>query len=130
MLKGLAKTIRVAAGLCLAFAGAALLGAALPAAAAGRDGLIAVMFLPVGACLLWLGRRWSGRWAWGIAAVLIGYLGIATGLHGVASQGVDAGSVGHIAGWLTAAAAIPLTYLALRGLLPPRSEPPTSGASQ
>lgn len=53
MLKGLAKTTRVAAGLCLAFAGAALLGAALPAAAAGGDGLIAVMFLPVGAAPLW-----------------------------------------------------------------------------
>ena len=128
MVNGLVKAIRIGAGLWFAFSGAALVGAAVPVATAGGDGLIAVMFLPVGVALLWLAHRWVGRWAWGIAAVLIGYLGIGVGLRGIVSQGVDAGSGPHIAGWVTAAAAIPLAYLALRGRLRPKPEPPAPAA--
>lgn len=114
--RAIVKSIRVGAGWWFAFSGAALLGSALPlVVGTGGDGVIAAMFLPVGAGLLWLAHRWIGRWAWAIAAVLIGYLGIFTGAHGVAYQGADMGSAGHIAGWLTAVAAIPFAYLAVRG---------------
>lgn len=123
--RALVKTIRVGAGLSSGFAGAALLGAALPAAISGGDGLIAIMFLPAGAGLLGLSVRWIHRWAWGIAAALIGYLGIWAGVHGVVSQGADPGSAGHVAGWLTAAVAIPCAYLAIRGLRRRKVEPIT-----
>ena len=128
MLVTILRGIRVGAGWWFALSGAALLGAAFPVVVGtGGDGVIAAMFLPVGAGLLWLAHRWIGRWAWSIAAVLIAYLGVATGLRGIAYQGVDAGSAGHIAGWVTAAAAIPFACLASRGLRRPKAEPDLPG---
>jgi hypothetical protein len=120
----LAKAIRIGAGIWFAFSGAALMAAAFPVGIAGGDDLIAVMFLPVGAFLLRLSLRWIGPWAWAIAAVVLGYFGIAIGLAGVPVNGVDAGSGPHIAGWLTAVAAIPIGYLAVRGLRRQYAAPP------